>query len=652
MREENKTSVLASYATLKSLSDDNKYQSPYQLLREFIRHIIIIDSIYTFSANEMKNRLIRHFDFTVPEAVIKTSLKNMEGLILKERIYTVSKTEISNNLMFETKKKEADDYEEYIIQLLSEYISGKRSDLSVNKARLVTELVHFLTGDLSSYSSAYKELIGEFILKNENNNNIQTGLNKIKEGSILYIGLSHNICEIGSIKKPLSLYLGTEILFSLVGFNGEIYRQFANDFFDQVRMANSGETKKLSLYYFYEIKKEIDEFFATACEIVEGKKRGLFEKPAMQAITNGCKTSADVQVKKSDFYHELEFGYGIKEDPTESYYDEIYFSTNLESFDYDDDDLDKNKKKETAIKLISHINKLRAGKRHFTDIESEHIIVTNTKATLLISKEQVDVIKKNENLENLCAFAISLDKITSLLWYKLGNGFSKKEFPSNVSAILNARTVLSSEIAKNAEKAFSEVKRQFDAGEITEGMVAARLITLRRKPIYPEDLQGDEIDEMMDFSPEYLSRYEEQVKATKEQLEEKEELIKSLKAETTAQMSKKDAKIASQEEMIKGIGNENCKLKEEIEEYKRKEAESYHKREYRKNCCKFAWSIIWKVILVLALGLLVAYVELELQCRILSVVIAVADIIIFVLSAVRVCKKDYQKYFSKEARRE
>lgn len=651
MRVKNNTSVLASYATLKSLSDENKYQSPYQLLREFIRHIIITDSFYTFSANEMKNCLIRHFDFNVPEAVIKTSLKNMEGLILKERIYTVSKTEIGNNLMFVTKKKEADDYEKHIIQLLSEYISSKRNGISVDKVRLVTELVHFLTGDLSSYSSAYKELIGEFILKNENNKEIQIGLNKIKEGSILYIGLSHNIYEIGSIKKPLSLYLGTEILFSLVGFNGEIYRQFASDFFDQVRMANSGGTKKLSLFYFYETKKEIDEFFATACEIVEGKKRGLFEKPAMQAITNGCKTSADVQVKKSDFYHELEFGYGIKEDPTESYYNEIHFSTNLESFDYDDD-ADKNKKKETAIKLISHINKLRAGKRYLTDIESEHIIVTNTKATLLISKEQVDVIKKNENLENLCAFAISLDKITSLLWYKLGNGFSKKEFPSNVSAILNARTVLSSEIAKNAEKAFSEVKRQFDAGEITEDVVAARLITLRRKPILPEDLQGDEIDEMMDFSPEYLSRYEEQVKATKEQLEEKEELIKSLKAETTAQMSKKDAKIASQEEMIKGIGNENCKLKEEIEEYKRKEAESYHKREYRKNCCKFAWSIIWKVILVLALGLLVAYVELELQCRILSVVIAVADIIILFLSAVRICKKDYQKYFSKEARRE
>ena len=34
-----------------------------------------------------------------------------------------------------------------------------------------------------------------------------------------------------SITKPLTLYLGTEILFSLAGYNGEIFHQFACDFF-------------------------------------------------------------------------------------------------------------------------------------------------------------------------------------------------------------------------------------------------------------------------------------------------------------------------------------------------------------------------------------------------------------------------------------
>ena len=39
MNQQCTASVLASYATLKSLSDDKKYQGPYQMLREFIRYI-------------------------------------------------------------------------------------------------------------------------------------------------------------------------------------------------------------------------------------------------------------------------------------------------------------------------------------------------------------------------------------------------------------------------------------------------------------------------------------------------------------------------------------------------------------------------------------------------------------------------------------
>lgn len=314
MQKRNSTSVLASYATLKSLADEKKYKSPYQILREFIQYIISVDSLYTFTAIEMKNRLNEHFGFLIPEAVIKTSVKSMEGVSLDHGIYSVSLDEKERDSLFEKKKKEADNNESYIIQSLSEYISTRIGDVAIDEGRLINDLAHFLTEDQSLYSSTYTELIGEFVLKNEHNKDIQRKLDDIREGSILYIGLSHNIGEIGSIKKPLNLYLGTEILFSLVGFNGEIYQQFANDFLDQVRLANSGGTKKIVLYYFYEIKREIDEFFSTACGIVEGKKQRLLDRPAMQAITNGCNTSADVEIKKSDFYHKLQYNYGITED--------------------------------------------------------------------------------------------------------------------------------------------------------------------------------------------------------------------------------------------------------------------------------------------------------------------------------------------------
>ena len=236
---------MASFATLKSLSDVKKYQSPYQILREFINYIIVSDSLYSFSAVEMKNCLNSHFSFSIPEAVVKTALKNMPGANLTDGIYTISKADLRSDELFEKTKREADEYETRIIQQLSEYISVRTGNNTISDEILSQELTYFLVEDVSSHSTKYAEFIGEFVLKNEQNKEIQECLNKIRQGSILYIGLSHSIGETGSIKKPLTLYLGTEVLFSLAGYNGAIFQQFANDFFAQVRIANSEKSKKV-----------------------------------------------------------------------------------------------------------------------------------------------------------------------------------------------------------------------------------------------------------------------------------------------------------------------------------------------------------------------------------------------------------------------
>lgn len=648
LQKTNRTSIMASFATLKSLSDVKKYQSPYQILREFINYIIVSDSLYSFSAVEMKNCLNSHFSFSIPEAVVKTALKNMPSANLTDGIYTISKADLRSDELFEKTKREADEYETRIIQQLSEYISVRTGNNTISDEILSQELTYFLVEDVSSHSTKYAEFIGEFVLKNEQNKEIQECLNKIRQGSILYIGLSHSIGETGSIAKPLTLYLGTEILFSLVGYNGEIFKQFADDFFTQIRTANSGKTKKITLHYFSEIKKEIDEFFGTASEIVEGKRHRLLDKPAMKAITEGCQTAADVDVKKSDFYYELQYGFGITEDSRNDYYSEENFTSNLESFDYDDEE-DKRKKKETAIKLISHINKLRNGNRFCSDIEAEHIIVTNTRATLLISKEQADSIKASEGLDSICNFAVSLDRITSLLWYKLGNGFSQSKFPSSVNAALKARIVLSASIARNAEKEFSRIKKEYADGIIDDDQVAARIITLRNKPVLPEDLKGDDIDEIMNFTPEYLSRYEEQIKNNQKALSEKEAVIESLKADTDRKMFEKDETIAAQANVIRDSSEENARLRDELNKYHLKEAEALRKKNRWRNILRFIWSIVWKLGVLVGITALAIYLESKCNSKIpmyISMGVNAVGVIYTLWSAL---KKDKEKYLKKDS---
>ena len=145
----NTTSIMASFATLKSLSDAKKYQSPYQILREFISYIILSDSLYSFSAVEMKNRLNSHFCFSIPEAVIKTALKNMPGATLSDSIYDISKTEVCTDTLFEEKKKESDEYELRIIQLLSEYISVRTGNKMISEEHAMVNYQQFKSCRLS-----------------------------------------------------------------------------------------------------------------------------------------------------------------------------------------------------------------------------------------------------------------------------------------------------------------------------------------------------------------------------------------------------------------------------------------------------------------------------------------------------------------------
>ena len=236
----NSISLLASFATIKSLSDAKKYHNSYQILAEFIRYIIVTDSLHSFQANEMKNKLNERFGFSIPESVVKTASKRIDNINLVNGNYTVQKTEI--DAVFEEKKNEADSINDNIINLLTEYVRSRSDNFNVEKEDLTKALIKFLVEDQHT-SGNYIELISEFILINEQNEKIQEGLNRIREGSILYLGINHNIAETGSITKSLTLYLGTEILFSLAGYNGEIYKQLADDFYNIVRSANLSRKK-------------------------------------------------------------------------------------------------------------------------------------------------------------------------------------------------------------------------------------------------------------------------------------------------------------------------------------------------------------------------------------------------------------------------
>lgn len=641
MSSNNPTSILASFSTMKSLVDAQQYQSPYQILAEFIQYIIIKSNLHSFTAIEMKNRLFEVFGFDIPEAVVRTTVRGLQFVKTENRIYHVNPIELKDNSAFEEMKAVAEANNTDIIDLLIAFAQETDPSSAIWADALTQEFIAYLLDDQQSTAAGkYTDLIGRFILKNESDEKIQSALTAIREGSILYIGLNHNISETGSLRKPLTLFLGTEVLFSLYGYNGEIYKQLAQDLYDQIKAANVG-TKRITLRYFSEVKKEIDDFFASAELIVDGKQL-LFDTVAMKAIINGCSTAGDVKVKKADFFHVLQCSYGIMEDDRSSYYENIDDQYNLESLSVDPQQYD-------SIKFISHINKLRKGRIYPYDLDAEYLIVTNSGITLRASREQVERVMKEQAVDSACDYAVSVERLTNILWYKLGNGLGRKEYPNNVNAVLKARMLLASKISQNISKLYMETRAQYRAGVITEDQLASRIITLRKKPITPEELTAETIEDSLDFSLEYLTRYEEEVNRNKEALQEKEHLLQVLSDQKDRVISEKDGALAEKEQLIQAQQDRNAELEAELAEYRRKDKEKEQKRINRKKIVHLAFGIIWKLVVVALLVIIAAWICSKVNAAYTNAVGIVVGLIGAIPVVVSFLKSDLKKYKSNGA---
>lgn len=80
-------------------------------------------------------------------------------------------------------------------------------------------------------------------------------------------------------------------------------------------------------------------------------------------------------------------------------------------------------------KYISHINKLRKGSVFTNNFDAEYLIVTNTKCTLNISREQTERAKKENGLDYANDYAVSVDIIAAITYIAI---FFEKKLNSSI----------------------------------------------------------------------------------------------------------------------------------------------------------------------------------------------------------------------------
>lgn len=499
---------LTSLALFRELYDNKK--NIYDVLSEFIRYTILTKNIHQFNTREITDLLNEMYDFSVPEAVVKSALKNIKSLTKENGIYLFNADEKDDTSSFSAKYEDIKLNNDYIIEELAKYVnSQKNKSHSYSKDDIADAFCSYIINEEDAQECA--NLISAFIIKNKGDVSFTKKLNIIKEGVILYSGIKYtsNLNEIGSWKTRLSVYLETEILFSLAGFNGDLYKTLFNDLYNLAQEINEPLLKRnkpglICFKYFGETLNEIDQFFSKAQYILENNEKIDPSRPAMVEILNGCKTPSDVILKKAKFF-ELLKNKNIELDD-KNYYETKNHTYNIEDLKTINDLKNENptirhEEVEHSLKILNYINILRRGdsKKGFENIE--FILLTGKNIT-----QQIAIVNIKE--DGSVPLATSINWLTNRFWFKLNKGFGNGSTPKSFDIITKAQTVLSSQVNNSIAAKFYDLKKESRAGVLQEGAIVAAIAGLREGALKPEEINENNAEDVLnEISEEQISHF-------------------------------------------------------------------------------------------------------------------------------------------------
>jgi len=597
MKTKYSKAILASYATFKELYSSQKYKSAYQILSEFIRYIITSKSFYSFTSTDIRGSLLDEFGFDLPTAVILNALQMIEGVGKSRGLYMVNQKVFVCSADFHITQQKSEENKSFLMQSLIEFANEK--GVVLQNDMIERELLSFVLDEPGE--ERYQKIIGEFVLFNKDNKTIVDAISTIQEGGILYTGLTSNIAEFGQFAMPLTLFLDTEILFDISGLNGDLYKTLATDFLNLVNAANQNG-KVITLKYFSEVFRDIDNYYDKAELVVQGRVDDSLNT-AMKAIVKGCKDVSDIAVKRTDLYRLLSIELGINKDEKDSYYSSSDTEFNLEGQSLPGYPLD-DQFNEEGLRYCSHINVLRKGVQTKDLLSSKFICVTDTKRVLDISRALTESQKNPVTGERYCDYAVSLNHITNLLWYKMNRGFGSTDFPRNLDAVIKARTVLAGYVSQGISTKYKEIKTKAATGELSSDQAAAYIVALKEKEVLPEALDPETVDNSLDFSTEYFNKFEETIAQNARLLKERDDTIRDLSKELDSlqdQLSKeKESSIKKQRQIDE--------LAERIKHIEEIDANKSNRKRIMNSRLLLTWAILWKIMVVVGVVFVIHYI--------------------------------------------
>jgi hypothetical protein len=515
-------SLIASVALFGELYNDNKYKSVSDIIAEFIKGAVLEEQKWSVNSTELTISLKNIFEFTIPEAVIKNTLKTKlkKYCAYKNGVYNFNSAFLKENFShFDEEYNKINAFQSKILDGLYSYIetdAGVLLDEEV-KATIFDDFVKYLLDN--GYSEAYTEQISTYIVKNQLNDDFIKSLNTIREGLILYQGIRYtsDVNDLGNWSSELTIFLNTEHLFNAVGFNGEVHRQIFNDFYDLVTKINQKSRNKKSkrlieLAYLPETDKEINEYFEIAEQIKRDERKLDPSRPAMRVILQDCRTPFDIRQKYKDFIKEINSkGISFQETDTSVYNFHQYVvegKKDIDIFKRESRERGKTFSEEDFErfgKIFSQINYYRKGHNDTAFEKVGFIFLTANSFALWLSSHP-----KMKFHENDLPFAVSIESITCRFWFKLCKGFGEfVSLPKSLGIVTKAQIILASQVNLSVSKRYDQLRQEYYQGKHSAHDFQLLTYDLREHSRLPEEIDESTIDDSIDFilNEEYIETF-------------------------------------------------------------------------------------------------------------------------------------------------
>ena len=575
-KEVSDNKLLASLAVFRRLDKEGKKIN--EILSEFLIDIIKFKHLKQFTASEINTLLDEMYDFQIPDAVVRTALKKIDFISMEHHQYTITSFEKLEEYDLDAQQKEMLQKNDQILEKLYVYIetTAQRQLSEEEKKEVEKSFTTFILDNAAD--NGYSDYISAYIIDHKEDKAFMGNLEMIKEGVILYTGLKFNpyMNLTSPWKEKLTIYLNTELLFHLAGFNGELYKELFFDFVALVKDINKKE-KYIRLKYFKETKDEIESFFYSAEQIVKTKSSLAASSTAMRKIVNGCKDNFDVLMQKEQVYTLLKT-YGIlEEEEMDDVYDEKNYKYNMSEAacikkysDYVNEDYIKD-----ILKKLNYIS-IKRGEREKNNFENiGYILLTeNSKINMLAWDE--DIKEKGD-----VPLATNLQFITNKLWFKLNKGFGSGNYPTTFKIITKAQILLAAHLSDKLNEEYKELQKRVKTGEMSEEVALRVLYELKNRSKMPEDLYDADISLVLATITEkklddYALQHENIVQKAKEQKEVNIGLAKNIESvnEEKKNILRDKEQVQEENELLQQSINDFQRIKDasDIETYQLKKS--------------------------------------------------------------------------------